>query len=225
MTTGSDDRPPVGWTPAELAQRVAGELRGGEVVNLGIGMPTLVANYTDPALGVIFHSENGIVGMGPRPATERDADPDLIDAGKAPTTLVPGASIVGHDESFGIIRGGYLDCAVLGAFQVSADGDLANWRLSSSEIGSVGGAMDIAVGARRVIAMMRHVDKAGRPKIVAACDLPLTARGCVTVIATDLAIIDVRPEGLVVRAAAVDLNTIQAMTGVPLRWADGVQPS
>jgi 3-oxoacid CoA-transferase B subunit len=211
--------PATGWTTDEVARRVAADLRMGEVVNLGIGLPALVANHVDPALGIILHSENGIIGMGPQASPEA-ADPDLIDAGKTPTTLVAGAAIVGHGESFGVIRGGHLDCAVLGALQVSATGDLANWRVPTSRLGSVGGAMDIAVGARRVIAMMRHVDKAGTPKIVDRCTYPLTAPRCVTVIATDLALIDVEPDGLVVREAAVDRDTLQRLTGAALRWRD-----
>lgn len=206
------------WSIEEMARRVAEELRPGEVVNLGIGLPTLVARYTDPASGIIFHSENGIVGMGPSPE-EGQEDPDLIDAGKALVTLVPGAAIVGHDESFGIIRGGHLDCAVLGAYQVSAVGDLANWLLPGAAIGSVGGAMDIAVGARRVVALMRHNDKNGRPKIVESCDFPLTARRCVTTIVTDLAVIDVTRTGLKVRASAVDRTFLQAATGATLSWS------
>jgi 3-oxoacid CoA-transferase B subunit len=214
---------PDGWSMEEVARRIADDLRPQEVVNLGIGLPTLVARYTDPARGIIFHSENGIVGMGPEPPAGA-IEPDVIDAGKSPVTLVPGAAIIDHVESFGIIRGGYLDCAVLGAFQVSVEGDLANWRLAGSPIGSVGGAMDIAVGARRVVAMMRHVDKAGGPKIVERCSMPLTARRCVTTIATDLAIIDVTPQGLVVRESAVDRSTLETATGAPLRWGEGTPP-
>lgn len=205
------------WSTNEMAQRVAALLRRGEVVNLGIGMPTAVARYAPPEGGIIFHSENGIVGMGPGPGTGAE-DPDLIDAGKTPVTVVPGAAIVAHDESFGIIRGGHLDCAVLGAFQVSSRGDLANWRLPGATLGSVGGAMDIAVGARRVIAMMRHCDKEGRPKIVEECTFPLTARACVTTIVTDMAVIEVLPEGLVVRDSAVQRSVLSRVTGAPLVW-------
>lgn len=205
------------WSTDEMAQRVASRLHIGEVVNLGIGMPTAVARYAPPGTGIIFHSENGIVGMGPQPEPGAE-DPDLVDAGKAPVTLIPGGAIVPHDESFGIIRGGHLDCAVLGAFQVSSSGDLANWRLPGARLGSVGGAMDIAVGARRVIAMMRHVDKEGRPKLVPSCTYPLTATKCVSTVVTDFAVIDVTVDGLVVRESAVDRETLTATTGAPLAW-------
>jgi 3-oxoacid CoA-transferase B subunit len=173
-----------------MAQRVAAELRPGELVNLGIGMPTLVARFTPPDRGIIFHSENGIIGMGGAPAPGLE-DPDLIDAGKAPITLIPGAAIVGHDESFALIRGGHLDTAVLGAYQVSADGDLANWLLPGRSIGSVGGAMDIAVGAKRIIVMMKHVDPNGGPKLVRRCTYPLTAPRVVSLVVTDLAVIEI----------------------------------
>jgi 3-oxoacid CoA-transferase B subunit len=178
------------WSKEEMAQRIAARLRAGEVVNLGIGMPTLVARFTPEESGIIFHSENGIIGMGGAPSAGIE-DPDLIDAGKAPVTLIAGAAIVGHDESFGLIRGGHLDTAVLGGYLVSADGDLANWLLPGKSIGSVGGAMDIAVGAKRIIVMMKHVDPNGQPKLVRECTYPLTARGVVSLVVTDLAIVEI----------------------------------
>lgn len=208
----------TGWTAEEIAARVAADLPDGALVNLGIGMPTLVASCLPPDREILIHSENGIVGMGPRPRPGEE-DPDLVDAGKAPVTLVVGAAIVHHADSFAIIRGGRLDVTVLGAMQVSERGDLANWRVADSSLGSVGGAMDLAVGARQVFAMMQHVDKNGRPKILRACTYPLTAPACVTRIYTDLAVIDVTPSGLEVRdlAPGLTLADVQTMTEPPLR--------
>lgn len=190
-----------GWSVEDIARQIADDLPPGTMVNLGIGMPTTVAAYLSPDRGVIVQSENGIIGMGP-PPTATEADPDVIDAGKMPATLLPGASIVDHATSFALIRGGRLDYAVLGAFQVAENGDLANWRTEADELGSVGGAMDIAIGARKVFVMMRHQDRDGASKLVRSCTYPLTAHACVTRVYTDLATIDVTPEGFVVRRIA-----------------------
>jgi len=204
-------------TRTQLAARVAAELRDGEYVNLGIGMPTLVTAHIPPGREVVHHSENGIVGMGPPPPAGQE-DPDLIDAGKNPCTLVPGASICDHTVSFTIIRGGRLDIAVLGGMQVSARGDLANWRVAGQALGSVGGAMDLAVGARQVWVLMTHTDKSGRPKVVMDCAYPLTAARCVNRIYTNLAVLGIGGSGLVAidLAPGVDLATLQACTEAPV---------
>lgn len=208
-----------GWTPDELAALVAADLPARSVVNLGIGLPTLVASHMPLGSGVILHSENGIIGLGP-PPLDSAVDLDLIDAGKAPATLITGAAIVDHATSFAVIRGGRLDIAVLGAFQVAENGDLANWRVGGATLGSVGGAMDIAIGARRLIVMMRHTDKAGAPKLVRACTYPLTSPTCVNRVYTDLAIIDICPDGFTVRGLApgVDPDALQRLTDAPLRF-------
>jgi 3-oxoadipate CoA-transferase beta subunit len=208
-----------GWTSDELAALVAADLPPRSVVNLGIGLPTLVASHVPLTSGVIVHSENGIIGLGPPPLGTA-VDLDLIDAGKAPATLIAGAAIVDHATSFAVIRGGRLDVAVLGAFQVAENGDLANWRVGSTELGSVGGAMDIAIGARRLIVMMRHTDKDGAPKLLRGCTYPLTARACVKRVYTDLAIIDVCPDGFTVRSCApgVEPEVLRQLTDAPLRF-------
>jgi len=201
-----------------LAQIVAGDIAPGSYVNLGIGMPTLVADCLPPERGVILHSENGILGMTRLPEGE-PMDVDVINATKEPVALLPGASITDHVVSFSMMRGGHLDLTVLGAFQVSQAGDLANWDTGSPDsIPAVGGAMDLAAGARRVLAMMQHVDRDGAPKIVPECTYPLTGRGVVDRIYTDLAVIDVTAQGLVVRAMVqgLDRAALQAATAVPL---------
>lgn len=214
----------AGWTPEEMAARVAADIPDGACVNLGIGLPTLVANYIPTDREVLFHSENGIIGMGPRPRPGEE-DPDLVDAGKAPVTLITGAAIVHHADSFALIRGGRLDVTVLGAMQVSERGDLANWRIGDNPLASMGGAMDLCAGARQVFAMMHHVDKEGRPKILYQCSYPLTAPACVRRIYTDLAVIDVTPAGLEVRelAPGFTLADVQAVTEPPLRLAAPLQ--
>jgi len=206
-----------GWTTEQMATRLARDIPDGAYVNLGVGMPTMVTAHIPSGREVIHHSENGIVGMGPPPPAGQE-DPDLIDAGKNPCTLVPGASICDHTVSFTIIRGGRLDIAVLGGMQVSARGDLANWRVAGQALGSVGGAMDLAVGARQVWVLMTHTDKSGRPKVVAECTYPLTAARCVNRIYTNLAVLGIGGNGLVAidLAPGVDLAALQACTEAPV---------
>ena len=209
------------WSRAEMAVRVARDIPDGSVVNLGIGLPTLVANHLPKGHEVVLHSENGVIGMGPAPA-QGEEDYDLINAGKQPVTLLPGGSFFHHADSFAMMRGGHLDICVLGAFQVSATGDLANWHTGAADaIPAVGGAMDLAIGAKKTYVMMEHVTKSGEMKIVERCSYPLTGVGCVARIYTDLAVIDVTPGGLVARemVEGLDHDALQAMTDAPLSHA------
>ncbi len=204
-------------TREQIAQRISNDIPEGAYVNLGIGMPTLVANHLPKDREIFLHSENGILGMGPAPAAGRE-DPDLINAGKEPVTLLTGGAYFHHTDSFAMMRGGHLDIAVLGAFQVSVTGDLANWSTGGDAIPAVGGAMDLAVGAKNVWVMMEHLTKSGESKIVARCSYPLTGIGVVKRIYTDLAVIDVTPRGLVASQLVPRLafEELQRLTGVPL---------
>jgi len=200
----------------DMARRVAQDIPEGAYVNLGIGLPTMVANHLDKSRDIFLHSENGILGMGPAPAAGEE-DEDVINAGKQPVTLLTGGSYFHHGDSFAMMRGGHLDICVLGAFQVSVQGDLANWHTGAPDaIPAVGGAMDLAIGAKSVYVMMEHQTKAGESKIVQACTYPLTGIGCVNRIYTDLAVMDVTPNGLIVRdiAEGLSLQELEKLTGV-----------
>ena len=202
----------------EIAARVARDIPEGAYVNLGIGLPTLIGNHLPKDRDVFLQSENGILGLGPAPG-KGEEDEDLINAGKQPVTLLTGGAYFHHGDSFAMMRGGHLDICVLGAFQVSAEGDLANWHTGEPDaIPAVGGAMDLAIGAQRVFVMMEHVTKAGEPKIVARCTYPLTAMHCVDRIYTDLAVIDVTDRGLTVveMVEGLEIKELQRMTGAPL---------
>ena len=208
----------IGWTMPELASRVALDLEDGWFVNLGIGLPTLVADFIPEGREIILHSENGLLGLGPKPEPGEE-DPDLVNAGKEPITLKAGGSYFSQSESFGMIRGGHLDATILGAFQVSQYGDLASWKLPNATLGRVGGAMDLTVGSKRVFLFMQHCTKKGESKIVEECSYPLTTPRCVDRIYTELAIIDVTDDGLVIRelAPGITFEYVQERTAAPLK--------
>ena len=214
------------WTRDEIAARVAADIPNGAVVNLGIGLPTAVANHLGADKEVVLHSENGVIGMGPAPAPGEE-DYDLINAGKQPVTLLPGGCFFHHADSFAMMRGGHLDFCVLGAFQVSATGDLANWHTGAPDaIPAVSGAMDLAIGAKKTFVMMDYLTKAGEAKLVPACTYPLTGIGCVSRIYSDLAVLDLGPHGATVMALAdgLSLAALQALTpGVTLHAAPALK--
>ena len=206
------------WTREQMAARVAHDIPEGAVVNLGIGLPTRVANHIPREREVLLHSENGVLGMGPAPAVGEE-DFDLINAGKGPVTLLAGGAYFHHADSFAMMRGGHLDICVLGAFQVAANGDLANWSTGEPDaIPAVGGAMDLAIGAKKTFVLMEHTTKAGEPKIVERCSYPLTGLACVSRIYTDLAVIEVTADGLrvVERVDGLSQAELQALTAAPL---------
>ena len=214
------------FTRDQMAARVARDIPEGAYVNLGIGLPTMVANHLPREREIFLHSENGLLGMGPAPAPGAE-DPDLINAGKQPVTLLTGGAYFHHADSFAMMRGGHLDFCVLGAFQVSVAGDLANWHTGAANaIPAVGGAMDLAIGAKRVLVMMDHQTKGGESKIVARCSYPLTGVKCVNRIYTDLAVIDVTPDGLAVVEIVDGLafDELERITGVPLARPSGASP-
>jgi 3-oxoadipate CoA-transferase beta subunit len=215
MTT---DVQQIGWTRDEMAQRVAIDIPSGSYVNLGIGIPELVAKFVPKGRTLVYHTENGLLGMGPSPAKEA-ADPELINAGKRNVTALPGAAYFHHADSFAMIRGGHIDLCVLGAMQVACNGDLANWSTGEPDaIPAVGGAMDLVAGVKSVYVITQHCTKTGEPKLVERCTYPLTGRGVINRVYTELAVIDITPEGfaLVELCPGVDFEFVRERTGAPL---------
>ena len=217
---------PLGWSREGIAERVAQDIPNGSYVNLGIGIPELVARYVPAGRTLVYHTENGLLGMGPSPAAGQ-GDPELINAGKRRVSMMPGAAFFDQATSFAMIRGGHLDLSVLGALQVAANGDLANWSTGADDaIPAVGGAMDLVAGVKRVFVMTTHVTKEGEKKLVERCSYPLTGRGVVTRIYSDLAVIDVTPRGfeLVELAPGVPFDFVQERTGAPILRSNPRQP-
>jgi 3-oxoadipate CoA-transferase, beta subunit len=217
LAEGSGGQP--SWSMEQVAAHVARDLPDGAYVNIGIGLPTLVPGYIPVGRDVVLHSENGMLGMGAPPAPGT-GDPELIDAGKHPATLLPGGSYFNHAEAFAMIRGGHIDVSVMGAFQVSQTGDLANWTVPGDKVPAVGGAMDLAAGAKRVVVLTRHSTRTGEPKLVAACTCPLTAAGVISRVYTDLATMDVRDGRFSVIEAVPGLTpaVLAKLTGGDIEW-------
>lgn len=214
--------PTLGWTRDEMAQRLAMDIANGSYVNLGIGIPELIAKHVPEGRTLIYHTENGLLGMGPSP-NEGEGDPELINAGKRQVTANPGAAYFHHADSFAMIRGGHLDLSVLGALQVAHNGDLANWSTGEPDaIPAVGGAMDLVAGVKKVYVITQHTTKSGEPKLVESCAYPLTGRGVVNRIYTNLAVIDVSPDGFHVVELGPDVSfeTVQEQTGAPIQPAE-----